>query len=154
MFTTACLVITKGKEEINYLTEIGYLIQNPYNIEVDNYSFYILTVPEEEIPKAMILPLSTCHTLLDDAFNCGENKKAFLAIAEMRDDSDKNQYFVNEQGDSWVNLGMWIEAGSLTKCLVDDFYHYYNGELIFNKNREKYHRASAEEIFNWFSRMA
>ena len=80
----------------------------------------------------------------DKCFDCGNNLKAFLKIIAMRDDTDMNQYFVNEDGAQWVNLGMRIEPGSLEKCLTE--------KNIVCFNTPKHHRASAQEIFNFFEK--
>lgn len=144
MYKQACYVKTKGIDVINTLMSLGYVIQNTFDIDINSKEYLILTVPEFLEAKALILPINTNTKLLDDAFDCNDNEKAFLAIAGMRDDTDRHQYFVDEDGASWANLEMWIEPGSLIKCCID--------EMIQCFNSPKTHRASAEEIFNYFEK--
>lgn len=77
-------------------------------------------------------------------FDCKDNLKAFLKIIAMRDDTDMNQYFVDEECAEWVNLGMRIEPGTLEKCLTD--------KKVICFNTPKHHRASAQEIFDFFEK--
>jgi hypothetical protein len=79
-----------------------------------------------------------------DTFDCGDDINAFFGIIAIRDDLDKYQFWVNEDGASWVNLGMWIEPGTLEFCLVD--------KRIKALNSPKTHKASPEEIINYFKK--
>lgn len=79
---------------------------------------------------------------ISDFIDCKDMEHAFLGIVAIRDDSDIYQYFVNEEGASWINLGMWIEPGSLEFCLTDKKVKCFNSP--------KTHKASPEEILNYF----
>jgi len=76
--------------------------------------------------------------------DCGENVFLFLALAAMRDDTDKNQYFVHDEEIRWTNQGAYIPKGSLFKSLVDK-YPLDPGNTI-----PKFHRATADEIIAHF----
>lgn len=79
-----------------------------------------------------------------DTIDCGDNEMAFFGVIAIRDDSDKFQYFVNEEGAEWVNLGMWIEPGTLEYCLIDKKLKAFNSP--------KTHKASPEEILDFFKK--
>lgn len=142
MYTQSCYIKTKGQELIDNLSLLGYIVKNEHNIDIENNEFYLMTIPLADIPEAIILPIDYDKTFFDNSFDCKDSEKSFLGIAEMQDDTDKNQYFVDEEGASWVNLGMWIEPGSLSRCLVDKKVQCFNSP--------KEHRASPEEILNYF----
>lgn len=79
-----------------------------------------------------------------DTIDCDDNEIAFWGIIAIRDDSDKFQYFVDEEGAEWVNLGMWIEPGTLEFCLTD--------KKVKAFNSHKTHKASPEEIIDFFEK--
>lgn len=81
-----------------------------------------------------------------DYINCGSNIELFLALASMRDDSDKYQLFVSDTACSWVNIGMWRNKGDFEFCLVDD---YRMGEPEFSNSIPPAHKASIDEIKNY-----
>lgn len=71
----------------------------------------------------------------DGSIDCGDNEELFIALAALRDDTAKNQWFVignKDTGDIW------------TKCYNDmpDKYVQLNG-----------HKATPEEIINHFTRI-
>ena len=71
---------------------------------------------------------------------CGSNSELFLAIAAMREDSDKFQYFVRNKDLSLVNQGIYAPKGSFSYSLVDEFPNQDN----------EYHKANLEEIIKYF----
>lgn len=75
---------------------------------------------------------------------CGEDELLFLALAAMRDDTDKDQYFVHDEEIHWINQGAYIPKGSLFKCLVDKYY------LDPDNTTPKFHRATVNEIIDYF----
>lgn len=75
--------------------------------------------------------------------DCGTNEDLFLAIAALRDDSDKNQYFTN--------------GGIFIKCEYDEF-HFYSfptngatGEVSPPIDLKDYfHKATIQELVEHF----
>lgn len=82
-----------------------------------------------------------------DYINCGNNIELFLALASMRDDTDKYQLFVCETSSSWVNLGMWQNKGDFDFCLIDDY--YMGQDKRFTSMIPPVHKASIDEIKNY-----
>lgn len=63
------------------------------------------------------------------ATDCGTNEKLFLAIAALRDDSDKHQW--------------WTDGGDLVvKCLFDSL----------PERHQKLHKATVDELIKQFSK--
>lgn len=78
---------------------------------------------------------------------CEENEELFLAVAGMRDDRERWQYFVDEEGWHIATFGMYCPKGSLTMSHVDNF-------TVLNSISacpRKYHRATLEEIKEFFT---
>lgn len=72
----------------------------------------------------------------------------FLAIAALRDDTDKNQFFVLD-----VNMGSFndpssiIPKGSLVKCLTDK---WNLPKSDIDSTRIPAHKASVNELIEYF----
>ena len=92
MFTQQCLIHKNTKEIINFLNEIGYTLYEGS----DNFSKNV----------ACSCKFNTYFTFDDDEYvfpntiDCKKNKELFFAVAALRDDSDKFQYFTN--GEKWI----------------------------------------------------
>ena len=69
-----------------------------------------------------------------DSVDCGTNEELFLAIAALRDDTDKNQWFTD--GDLWFKCGDGV---------CNETIEYY-----FNKYGRKIHKATVEELIEHF----
>ena len=67
-----------------------------------------------------------------NAIDCGTNEELFLALAALRDDTDKNQWFVTEK-DEWV------------KCEREHFYQEH-----LTKTWRTWYKATVEEIIEYF----
>ncbi|MDE6284832.1 MAG: hypothetical protein K2M17_03725 [Bacilli bacterium] len=72
--------------------------------------------------------------------DCGTDEQLFLALAAMREDSDKYQYFVREEALSLVNLGIHAPVGAFVYSLIDKW------------GTEDFHKASVKEIINYFKK--
>lgn len=73
--------------------------------------------------------------------DCGTNENLFLAIAALRDDSDINQWFVNENKSCW-----W-------KCPLDEFKQdFETSNEDENLSYKNFHKATIEELINYFKK--
>lgn len=85
------------------------------------------------------------ETVLEDlksngVIDCGDNEDLFCAIAALRDDSDRNQWFVTEEEIHWPNQNAWMPVGSfIFSCLHN--YTNDDGEV---------HKATIEELIEHF----
>lgn len=125
-FTTPCFIRKNTQELRRGLEELGYKMLSP--IEYDNLECSDNWVND-------IKSLNDCN-----GFDCGTNEELFLAIAALRDDTDKNQLFTNGKGD-W---GIYRDGsdGGLSGM---DFYGMPNDFEIDN-----YHKATVNELIEHF----
>ena len=90
MFTQQCIIHKNTKEIINFLNEIGYTLYEGS----DNFSKNV----------ACSCKFNTYFTFDDDEYvfpntiDCKNNKELFFAVAALRDDSDRLQWFVHQDG--------------------------------------------------------
>lgn len=136
MFTTPCIIRKNTPELRQKLEKLGY---TNCIIEEEKYLF---------TSHGIFDCISSCTAYEDMVRNglvdCGDNEQLFLALAAMRDDTDKDQYFVHDEEIHWVNQGAYIPKGSLFKCLVDKYY------LDPDNTTPKFHRATVNEIIDYF----
>ena len=71
---------------------------------------------------------------IDSAINCGTNEDLFLAIAALRDDADKFQWFTD--GDLWFKCGDEV---------CNETIEYY-----LNEYGRKIHKATVDELIEHF----
>lgn len=136
MFTTPCIIRKNTPELRQKLEDLGY---TNCIIEDEKYLF---------TSHGIFDCISSCTAYEDMVRNglvdCGDDEFLFLALAAMRDDTDKDQYFVHDEEIHWVNQGAYIPKGSLFKCLVDKYY------LDSDNTTPKFHRATVNEIIDYF----
>lgn len=121
MFTTPCFIRKNTSELRKKLEELGYTRHQSY---VDNgqylylnRGFYHITVIgySEEIERMI---------------DCETNEELFLSLAALRDDTDKHQWFIDD------NTGIW-------ECSDD--------ELPSRYMQMEGHKASVKEIIEHFT---
>ena len=97
MFTQRCFIRKNTKELVEKLKELGY---NPYYSARNNYGNSLQTCCHES--RGAIYgyedKIDNDSDDLAGGINCGTNEELFLAIAALRDDSDKHQWFVDPCG--------------------------------------------------------
>lgn len=119
-FTTPCFIRKNTQELRRGLEELGYKMLSP--IEYDNLECSDNWVND-------IKSLNDCN-----GFDCGTNEELFLAIAALRDDTDKYQWFTD--GDLWFKCG--------------DEVCNENIEYYLNKYGRKIHKATVDELIEHF----
>lgn len=124
MFKISCFIRKNTPELRKKLEDLGYkqVKQAIYYdcIMVENGNIWLCTDifnPEKADGKGW-----------DECIDCGENEELFLAIAALRDDTDKHQLFTDGQ--------IWIKCG-------DDH---------FISNGHYFHKASVKELIEHFKR--
>lgn len=142
MFTQKCIIKKKfDKEFLSKLSDIGYDIAD---LDGDEFGCeYIIAM----------YPYSTIDFLWsnqghDDVVNngvidCGTNEELFLAIAALRDDTDKNQWFIHDDSD-WNNTPsiFWY------KCEEDSIIEDLAYNLMFNDCK----KATVQELIEHFNK--
>ena len=129
MFTQRCFIRSNSWQIINTLMKFGKNVLNkePNGYIVSNEELVYSVCDEEEYLENMIL---------NGFIDCGTNEELFLAIAALRDDSDKHQWFTNDV--------FWI------KCSQIDLKH----ELDNNYEEfcvADFHKATVEELIKHFT---
>lgn len=108
-FTTPCFIRKNTPELRKKLEELGYEILNSGNTTLDahNYDGNGSHKSIEE-GRAIITSYGNLYGVIYDIdtvtkkgrIDCETNELLFLAIAALRDDTDKNQWFTD--GDKWI----------------------------------------------------
>lgn len=98
-------------------------------------------------------PITACEEIfiwnaMEDAvltgfIDCGTNEELFLAIASLRDDTDKNQWFASNYFD--VNM----KPDRFVICTINDYKEFF-GDCPYTKNYDDYHKATVEELIEHF----
>lgn len=137
MFTQPCFIRKNTKEIIEKLEELGYdyaengagawfipLCQLEY-IGVNLYS------------KGYYMGVNGVWS--NDWYDCGTNERLFIALASLRDDSDNNQWFCNENKSCW-----W-------KCSLDSFKQdFEESNEDMDWSYKYFHKATPEELVEHF----
>ena len=135
MFTTPCFIRKSTPELRRKLDELGYFPHPTANPLYNHRSgalytgrFFYSNIPtgtQEENSKII---------------DCGTNEELFLAVAALRDNSDKYQYFVTEEEMHWPNQDTWMSVGSFIFSYVDNY----------TDTDGKIHKATVEELIEHF----
>lgn len=142
-FTTPCF-IRKNTQELRIgLEELGYNILNSGNTTLDEHNYDGKGSHKSiEEGKAIITSYGNLYGVIYDIdtvtkkgrIDCGTNEELFLAIAALRDDTDKYQWFTD--GDLWFKCGDEV---------CNETIEYY-----LNKYGRKIHKATVNELIEHF----
>lgn len=132
-FTQPCFIRKNTPELRKKLEELGYT-----NIPSGIGGWFI---PIEEREYLVTYPISGWYQgcngyWYEDDLDCGTNEELFLALAALRDDTDKNQWIIDE-----ANECFGLED-SIMICDKDDM----NDRAIYTH----YRKATVEEIIKHF----
>jgi hypothetical protein len=129
-FTTPCFIRKNTDNIRNRLKELGYYC-NPYLgwHNLCTCMFGIISVYSWRDDD--INALKEIDVLVD----CGTNEELFLAIAALRDDTDKYQWFTD--GDKWILC---------PKTKFSTYWVYNNIDV----NTDTIHKATVDELIEHF----
>lgn len=127
-FTTPCFIRKNTPELREKLGKLGYYL-HPECID-DDRGNYLFVNREYYLNR----PLGYLEEL-SRSIDCGTNEKLFLAIAALRDDTDENQWFTDE--DKWI------------LCSKIKFSTYWVCNDI-GVNLDTIHKATVEELMEHF----
>ena len=130
MFTQPCFIRKNTPELIKKLEELGYI--NVGKVRYFGESIY--TYCEHKICYVSPCKIKERYNTFID---CGTNEELFLALAALRDDTDKDQY--------WICDKVSVTIG---KTYYPDDYIYYQYDEFFDK--QNWHKATVEEIIEHF----
>ena len=137
MFTQKCFIRKNTPEIRKRLDEIGRaFIENghgEWRIHVDKNE-YLFCGDEQFCDDRIYYYIGrVCKPI--EGINCGTNEELFLAIAALRDDSDKHQYFTNGV--------FWIKCSQLE--LKHELDNNYEEFCVAD-----FHKATVEELIEHF----
>ena len=139
-FTTPCFIRKNTETLRKKLEELGYYKDYPeWNVDCSIIWAYQYPIKGFDTPHYMIadsfdLPFDKHSALCGKFIYCGTNEELFMAIAALRDDTDKNQWFTD--GEDWF-LCQYLKVGM----------HYQDKpEILF----DKWHKASVDELIEHF----
>ena len=134
MFTASCFIKKNTPELINKLIDLGY-VKALFDEEYTKSDAHGLIVDQGDIA-----PLEHAMQEMELMFtynfvDCGENEDLFLALAALRDDTDKWQLFIFDGIDV---PDYFLQKGDMWICSLDN-------HLV-----ENCHKATVEEIIEHF----
>ncbi|MCE9246588.1 hypothetical protein [Bacteroides thetaiotaomicron] len=144
-FTTPCFIRKNTTNIRNGLKEIGYHC-NPYlgwnNLYTSVFGFASVYSMEDN-------DINVISEKIDNIIDCGTNESLFLAIAALRDDTDKNQWFI---ADSPLSV-------SYDDVIGNDHYFVMDEGSVFFWNINwmhttiilgNFHKATVNELIEYF----
>ena len=143
-FTTPCFIRKNTQELRKKLEELGYEILNFGNTTLDEHNYDGKGSHKSiEEGKAIITSYGNLYGVIYNVdtvtkkgrIDCGTNEDIFLAIAALRDDTDKYQWFTD--GDKWI----------LCPAIKFSSYWVYND---IDVNIDTVHKASVNELIEHF----
>ena len=140
-FTTPCFIrkntetLRKKLEELGYLNDSPEWTNNCSIIWAYQYPMKGFDTPNYVIADSFDLPFDKHSALCGKFIDCGTNEDLFLAIAALRDDTDKNQWFTD--GDKWI----------LCPEIKFSTYWVYNDVDV---NLDVIHKATVDELIEHF----
>ena len=124
-----------------HLVNMVYKIGGRGGSKLDLYleGAMLLLVCERDQCRSLDLEFANASKLIERGYiDCGTNEELFLAIAALRDDTDKYQYFVNEKG-----MFVFCNQSEL-KHVID------NSEDWWDYSVSEFHKATVAELIEHF----
>lgn len=143
-FTTPCFIRKNTQELRRGLEELGYEILNFGNTTLDAHNYDGKGSHKSiEEGKAIITFYGNLYGVVyyvdtitkKGRIDCGTNEELFLAIAALRDDTDKYQWFTD--GDKWILC---------PKTKFSTYWVYYHIDV----NTDTIHKATVNELIEHF----
>ena len=140
-FTTPCFIrnnteaLRKKLEELGYFNDSPEWTNNCSIIWAYQYPMKGFDTPNYVIADSFDIPFDKHSALCGKFIDCGTNEELFLAIAALRDDTDKNQWFTD--GDKWI----------LCPEIKFSTYWVYNDVDV---NLDVIHKATVNELIEHF----
>ena len=137
MFTQPCFIRKNTPELRKKLEELGYT-----NTPSGRGEWFI---PIEELEYLVTYPISGCYQgcngyWYEDDFDCGTNEELFLALAALRNDTDKNQWVIDEANEcfGWEDSWMICDKDDMNERVVYTHYRKATVEEIIEHFKDKY----------------
>lgn len=138
------ILLRKSNKDIyDMLYQYGYVGNELNDTEYRNYGIVCNGKSAVGIPESLNIDE---YISKEDVYDCGVNEELFLALAAQNINIESNKYkwFVTESEQQWVNLHSYIPKGTLYQMYEDINDNLYAGWAS--------HKASNEEIIDWFTK--
>lgn len=130
-FTTPCFIRKNTPELRRELEELGYSKDYPeWTVDCSiiwayQYPIKGFDTPNYVIADSFDIPFDKHSALCGKFIDCGTNEELFLAIAALRDDTDKYQWFTD--GDLWFKCGDEVcnEGRKIHKATVNELIEHF-----------------------------
>lgn len=146
-FTTPCFIRINTRKLRKKLEELGYKLNNgkawgrflvTFRIKETNEWKYVAS-PEWDLQN---------NPDIDVSIDCGTNEELFLALCALREDTDANQWFVDNVGSHWEKKDKNCQWDFSGKWAWDEFDTKYMSAYM-----NKYaHKATVKEIMEHFNK--
>lgn len=139
------ILLRKSDKDIyDKLYQYGYAGNELNDTEYRKYGIVCNSKSAVGIPES--LNIDEYITKVVDVYDCGVNEELFLALAAQNINIESNKYkwFVTDAEQQWVNLHSYIPKGTLYQM-----YENINDKIMTGWPS---HRASNDEIINWFNK--
>ena len=140
-FTTPCFIrkntqeLRRGLEELGYFNDSPEWTNNCSIIWAYQYPMKGFDTPNYVIADSFDIPFDKHSALCGKFVDCGTNEELFLAIAALRDDTDKYQWFTD--GNKWI----------MCPAIKFSSYWVYND---IDVNIDTVHKATVDELIEHF----
>lgn len=142
MFTQSCFIRKNTPELREQLKNLGYNIDEIKEAEciaTSHVNSKAVGISEDSFDNINPHRTWNCAGRID----CKDNDKLFLALAALRDDSDKNQWFVLDENYGEDDYG-FLKKGSFHFCKKDNYNIYFPVGFIC-------HKATVNELIKHFN---
>ena len=140
MFITPCFIRKNTPELRKKLEELGYK-SNGYECFWEDNSRYIITTIDNQGYSYYTLCIKDSCLLENELFiDCEDNEELFLALAALRDDTDKNQWVIDEANEcfGWEDSWMICDKDDMNERAVYTHYRKATVEEIIEHFKDKY----------------
>lgn len=137
MFTQPCFIRKNTPKLREKLEELGY-IHHGSECERDD-------LPSLYCNHGSYYQCSCLPSRYDFIIDCGTNEGLFLAIASLRDDTDKGQWFIYDSMDAVIESFRVYEWLICNEDKIEDMFFY--DSLYLNT-----HKATVQELIEHFSK--
>lgn len=149
MFTTPCFIRKNTPELRKQLEELGYL--PPSKMRYDK-NFAICTILRDNVGEYVVFKIDDdFENVIKPSYpyiDCGTNEELFFALAALRDDSDKEQWFI-----TYKSSHPYMDYAAIL-CREDKWEDEYVKESqqhnFIDTKPEDYHKANVKEIIRLY----
>ena len=142
MFIQPCFIRKNTPELRKKLEELGYE-PNAYESFWEDNNRYIITTIDSQGYAFYTLCIKNCCILENELFiDCGTNEELFLALVALRNETNKNQWFIS-------NVDIFTECYNNEWRLYENWLNTFTIEDL-NSKIPPIRKATVEEIIEYF----